>query len=538
VTDATRADLRTVADVNRLLSLRRRILAAAAVWLFRHAADLLVVLPILVLAGAVHGIGMATYPRYVDDPGTYLAQAWSVQYEQRLSPYTYFYDHAPAGWMQLAAWSALTGGFDRHDTAIGFGNECMLIATVVSTALLFVLGRRLGFGRAAAAGAGLLFALCPLEVVYGRWTYLDNLVTPWLLLAFVLAYSPKRTIAAAAGATMSFAMATLTKETALVLAPAFAWALLQNLDRRNRSHLLVTSAFAGGMLMALYPLYAILKGELVPGPGHTSLLGTAAWQLSGRTASGSLLNPDSATAQLFGGWLHIDRWLLLFGLAAIPITVLVRRLRPAALALILQWLMMVRGGYVPFMHVINLMPWSALLIAGACSAIAGNRELAPAGLLRYSAGRARFVRAGIATGLVAVLAGVATLSWAPHLQPMMTSTQQPPLRSATTWLAHNVPRDKVVVAHDSIWTDLVHHYGFDPRPVMIYKLDADPEVRRGIKRIDYLVLPDWYYRIGDADQKYPTLMEARKHSVAVVTFGTGPDQVTIYRVSSHWRPPS
>ena len=81
----------------------------------------------------------------------------------------------------------LTDGFDRHDSAIGFGNECMLIAKLVSAGLLYVLGRRLGSPGPAPPRPVLLFGLCPLELVYSRWTFLDNLVTPWILLAFVLA---------------------------------------------------------------------------------------------------------------------------------------------------------------------------------------------------------------------------------------------------------------------------------------------------------------------------------------------------------------
>src|SRR4029450_7134460 len=119
----------------------------------------------------------------------------------------------------------------------------MLIAKLVSTALLFVLCRRLGLGRTPATGAVLLFGLCPLGGGYDGWTFLDNLVPPWLLLAFVLAYSPRRSIGAAVGATVAFGMAALTKETALVTLPAFAWAMFQNLDRRNRPQLLVTSIF-------------------------------------------------------------------------------------------------------------------------------------------------------------------------------------------------------------------------------------------------------------------------------------------------------
>lgn len=539
MTDAPTLDLRSITDINRALSLHRRLWVGTQVWVSRHLTSMLILLPLLALVGTVHGIGMSTFPQYVDDPGTYLSQAWSLQYEGQLSPYSYFYDHAPAGWIQIAAWSTLTNGFGRYDSAIAFGSECMLIAKLASTALLFVLGRRLGLGRAAATGAALLFGLCPLELVYGRWTFLDNLVTPWLLLAFVLAYSPRRSIGAAVGAALSFGMAALTKETALVVLPAFGWAMLQNLDRRNRPQVLITSIFAGVLLMSMYPLLALFKGELLAGPGHNSLLGTAMWQLADRSASGSVLDPHSAIAGQLRNWLQYDHLLLLLGLAAIPLALLVRRLRPVTAALVIQWLVMVRGGYVPFMHVINLLPWSALLVAGVGSAIAGDRDLVPTGWLRARASRGgRVVRLGLAALLAVGLAGVATVSWAPRLRQMMTVSEAQPLRSATIWLGNNVPRDKVLVVHDSIWTDLVQHYGFNPQPVIVYKLDTDPAVRRSLKRVDYLVVPDWYYRTGDAAEKYPTLMEARKHAVPVATFGTGDDRVQVYRVSERWELPS
>ena len=535
----TTAAARSMTDAGAELSLRRRLRSATRIWFARHLVSLSIMLPVLILAGTVHGIGMSTFPNYVDDPGTYLSQAWSLQYEHRLSPYSYFYDHAPAGWIQLAAWSALTDGFGRHDSAIAFGNECMLIAKLVSTALLFVLARRIGLGRPAATGATLLFALCPLALVYSRWTYLDNLVTPWLLLAFVLAYSPRRSIAAAVGAALAFGMAAVTKETTLLLLPAFGWAMAQNLDRRNRAHLLVTSVFAGVLLMALYPLLAMFKGELLPGPGHNSLIGTAMWQLADRAATGSLLDTDSATNGMLHGWLQYDKLLLFLGLAAIPLVLFVRRLRPATLALVIQWLVMVRGGYVPFMHVINLLPWSALLAGGAVSAVAGDRALVPTGWLRARASRGLYgVRLGLAAFLALCVISVAAVSWTPRVHQMMTVSEQPPLRSATNWIADNVPRDKVLVVHDSIWTDLVHYYGFSPQPIIVYKLDSDPAVRENLERVDYLVVPDWYYRTGDAEEKYPTLMEARKHAVPVASFGEGADRVEIYRVSDHWRPQS
>jgi hypothetical protein len=231
--------------------------------------------------------------------------------------------------------------------------------------------------------------------------------------------------------------------------------------------------------------------------------------------------------------------LALLGLLAIPVGLLVRRLRPVTVALAIQWLVLVRNGYVPFMHAVNLMPWSALLIVAAGSAIAGNSRVVGDGWLRLrrSTGMVRALRAGTAVILAVGLLGAAGVSWTPKLHHAMTVRQQPPLRSATRWVADNVPRDKVLVVHDSIWTDLVQHYGFAPKPVIVYKLDTDPAVRRDTPRVDYLVVPNWYYRTPDASKKYPTLMEARKHAVPVATFGSVDDGVQIYRVSRYWRLP-
>ena len=69
---------------------------------------------------------------------------------------------------------------------------------------------------------------------------------------------------------------------------------------------------------------------------------------------------------------------------------------------------------------------------------------------------------------------------------------------------------------------------------MAYKLDADPAVHERLTHLDYLVVPDWYYTIKDG--KYPTLIEAQRHAVSTAHFGTGPDAVTIWHVSSRWKP--
>ena len=467
---------------------------------------------------------MANAPRYTDDPGTYLAQAWSLQYEQTLAPYAYFYDHPPAGWIQMALWSALTNGFGRHETAIGFGNECMLIAGIVSAALVFMLARRAGLTRWAAATALLLFGLSPLAVQYGRWTYLDNLATPWLLASVVLAMSPRRSIGAAIGSGLCLGVAGLTKETALAFLPVVAWALWQHSDPRNR-RLVVTIGTAACLLtLGLYPMYALLKGELVPGPGHTSLLGTVWWQLVERTSTGSVLDADSAVRQLLGAWMSTDQVLLLGALVSAAVCVTRRSLRPVILAVVIGWVLIVRGGYVPYMQVIFLLPWSAVLIAGA-------------GELLVARVRRRPARWGVAVAATVLLVATTTAAaWHAKLGALMFTETPPVMRQAEVWAADNIPRDNVVVVHDSIWVDLVAKYGFKPRPILASKLDPDPAVAATLTRIDYLIVPNWYYIVDRAGTAYPTLLEAKKHAVAVAEFGSGDDGVTVYRVSRFWSP--
>src|SRR4029453_13975831 len=115
-----------------------------------------------------------------------------------------------------------------------------------------------------------------------------------------------------------------------------------------------------------------------------------------------LLDPSSPTAHMVGQWLGIDRSLLLAGLVAIPIALLARRPRPAGPFLVIQWLVLVRGGYVPFMHVVNLMPWSALVVVGAVEIVAGNRRLATVGPPAPPLGGAAGGRCGGVLGAVRV----------------------------------------------------------------------------------------------------------------------------------------
>ena len=181
----------------------------------RRRQHSLVDLVILAVTSAAFAIGMTTAPQRMDDEGTYAAQAYALGAFGELAHYTYWYDHPPLGWIQIAAWTWATDAFDRYPTAVSAGREAMLVTYVVSAALLWGLARRLDLSRGGAAAAVLIFGLSPLALVFHRTAYLDNVATPWMLAAFLLAHVRQRQLIAFGASGVCMAIAVLSKETYL-----------------------------------------------------------------------------------------------------------------------------------------------------------------------------------------------------------------------------------------------------------------------------------------------------------------------------------
>src|SRR5262245_20981976 len=87
------------------------------------------VIGLLLIAFLAHGFNMFNLPAftYNGDEGIYTGQALAVLRDGRLAPYTYWYDHAPAGWILLAAWMAVSGGPLAFGSPIDSGRVLMLL---------------------------------------------------------------------------------------------------------------------------------------------------------------------------------------------------------------------------------------------------------------------------------------------------------------------------------------------------------------------------------------------------------------------------
>jgi cellulose synthase/poly-beta-1,6-N-acetylglucosamine synthase-like glycosyltransferase len=487
---------------------------------------------LLVIAVVVSATNMLHWPAAQFDEGTYVSYAWALQHG-RLANYTYSYGHPPVGWMLIFFWDEAGGVLGHAGFSVDRGRVLMLLVALVSCALLYFLARRLGFSRVSAGAALILFALSPLGVFFHRAVLLDNPSTAFAIAAFLLAWTPNRRLWAYAGSGACFALSVLSKETSFALLPALVVAVVQNTDRRTRRYCLMLFLASFVLAGGFYPLYATLKGELLPGHGHVSLSGYLIVQLFTRQGTGSIFNPHSQAHAIVAQWLQLDRWLLGAALVLSPVALARRTTRAVALAFLIQVLTVFRPGYLPNMYVIGMLPFAALIVPGSIEA-----------LWRW----ARSLHIPVASwGLRAAAAAAAcalVLAAAPHWvsgdRTAMTVQLDGPDRAAQQWVLQHVPRNKRVIVDDEYWLFLVEH-GYNDRPmqggffsatvVSYWPLDYDPAVKRtfprGWREFNYIVLTQ---AILDTVTNTPTAAAAIEHSQVVASFGHGTSTIQIRKI--------
>ncbi|KMS68453.1 glycosyltransferase [Streptomyces viridochromogenes] len=504
--------------------------------------------PDLILCGAllvailvVQGWNIADYPTLSDDEGTYLAQAWAVQEGRGLAHYTYWYDHPPLGWIQIALLTWIPAALSPDSMTVGTMRAAMLVISAVSAVLVYVLGRRLSLPRWAAGLGMVLFGLSPLSVVLQREIFLDNLAVMWTLLAFALAASPSRHLWHHFGAGIAAATAVLTKETMLFVLPAVFVTMWRHSHRDTRKFALTGAVTACALIGLSYPLFALLKGELFPGSGHVSLWDGIKYQMT-RPGSGFILDQGSGSWGVLQSWLYYDRVLILGGLAGGLLllatwrwSVTARALAgPSCAVVILALVAMRPTGYLPAMYVIQALPFLALVLAG------GTASVAHAVLRRWRSGAEKRYVTGGRYALAAVLALAACAyvvpRWYDGARTAVTADANAPYQAASKWLATEVadPEDTRVLVDDALWLDLVHA-GYEPGlgAIWFYKADLDPAVTktmpRGWKDLDYVVASPTVRR--DAVD-LPNVKAAMEHSTPVAVFGTGEDRIEIRRIQT------
>jgi 4-amino-4-deoxy-L-arabinose transferase-like glycosyltransferase len=518
----------------------------------------LLLMALSILAGAVtHGFHLFLYPLYATDEGIYMQQAWSVLRQARLSPYTYFYDHAPAGWVLIAAWCEfLPGQFQTFGSAINTGRILMLLLHMANVFFLFQITRKLTGSLLAAVFACFLFSFSPLAVFYQRKVLLDNVMVFWLLLSLYLVLRGDRRIVTAMLAGLAFGIAVITKENAIFFAPVLGYLLLHEVQKAtNRRFATAFWNLAAFGPVSLYTLYASLKNELLPSnlnfslenppADHVALLYTIWWQL--HRSQGTILDPKSLFWQFsLGTWLPKDRFILIGGGLAMLVGlfvglrqrerhfgVLVGALLSASYAIYL-----VRGSVMLDFYIVPLLPFLALNIASMTTLVL---RPVPA-----------FVRWPLVVGLMVLLAlpiggyvqarnDRGQVAWHDLYLVPLTPVQN----DEVAYLRQNIAPDRRIVIDDDIWADLHDRKPYYPYAHSHWKAAGDPDVRDKLfhkdwRNIDYVVMSNKMrlamdQNNGDGNESW-ILDAIDNHSTRVWVEQRGDVQVEVYRVNSEPAP--
>lgn len=507
----------------------------ATITALRHHSHIiwmpLALLAVITVALIAHSYNIFGYPLYLGDEGIYMARAYAVTELGWLTPYTYWYDHAPAGWLLIAAWSLLSGGFDTFGTAVNSGRVLMLLLHLATVAMLFRITMRLTAGNLfAAVGAGLVYALSPLTLTYGRMVLLDNIMVFWVVLATMQLLHHNGRLWPILFSGLCFGIGVLSKENAFLLLPAFIYGLWTLVEQNHARFARAGWLFAALATISLYPLYAAIRTELISfnliSPfagegGSISLVGSVLWQL-GRSG-GAPWDPNSDFYQmLVSYWWQRDPWLLSLGVTA-TIWNLVRgdhARRLVALLAILAILSIGHGNPVFEFYIVSVLAFLALNIGAAIADLAGR--------LRFQA--------------LAPMALVATVAFSwnnlEQQKNIFTLDLTAIQRQALAWVREHVPDSAQIVTDDDLWVDLRAEsevFPNYPGAHSHWQVGDDPAVYHDLfhddwRLIDYMVLTPNLDQIFARDESKMTYL-AYSNSTPVITFSEGNATVEIRKIN-------
>ncbi len=505
--------------------------------------EALLIVAVLLIAVLAQGINMFHYPYYEDDEGTYMSQAWAVVHLGRLAYYTYWYDHAPGGWLQIAAWNFIIDGFHTFGPAINSGRVLMLLLQAGSTFMLYCIARSISRNTAVAVIISLLFALSPYGIYFHRRVLLDNITTFWMLLSILLLVSGRLSRKRVCLSAAALGISILSKELTIFLVPVLAYLVFYRADRHRWFTMIGWIALVGSVI-SLYVLMAAQKGELFP-PGtlfggtspHLSLLGTLQFQAS-RGRDGGLLDIHSGFWQMTKAWAQDDPMLLVGGSLCALFSVLVmktqRLIGVIGLATLSLYAFLGRGGEIYGFYLMPLLPLLALnvgLVLGLVIKWMKTLLAGPSGIAVT-----RIILAGtVGLCLCSLWAGYTSSDLGFKYNPLVlwNSSQADAQNETTQWIEKNLPLGSHMIIDESMWTDL-HDSGFTSAHYY-WKVQYEPAVRDELlhndwRNVDYVVTTT--QMLTDAQQAHLTLVEdAIMHSTPIAHFETGGWPVEIRKIN-------
>ncbi len=497
----------------------------------------------LVLVGIiVHAWNLFGYPRYQGDEGVYMASAWSVVHGS-ISPYTYNYGHPPLGWALIALWCELTGGFFTFGTAINTGRVFMVVVYAVSAIFVYLIALRLSHHWQTAVLATALFSYSPLSVNFQREVLLDNIAAMWLVISFFFLVVSKGRMRFLLASALTFGIAALSKETAVILFPALAYGVWRSVTPFQRRYMLLVFSYVAIGVVSTFVLVAVLKNELFPtgtllggNAPHVSMIDTFRSQASRGGAQGSFL-------QQWLAWTNQDVVTALGGIASMLANLVLYRKKPLvqslAIAGTIYLIFLARGGVTFTYYIIMLLPFLALNLAMLADLAIARLTEEPQRAAAAIAQRPAALNAATLATLVALM--MIGVYQGPNNATNLTADGVAPEIAAMQWMSANAPRSSTVVASHYFWLDMHasggmgDSYGAPFQNVQMYwNVATDHAVLYGDLHNDWNTID---YIIEDSDMAVDAknfgmaiINQAIAHSVVAAKFQNHLFWVTIFQV--------
>lgn len=499
--------------------------------------EALVVISGLFIAIASHAYNIFNYPVYGQDEGTMMSNAWAILHGT-LQPYPYIYEQPPLGWMQIAAWVKLSGGFFTFGTALNSGRVLMLLYAIGCSLLVYLIANRLSGSRSTGLLAMVIFSLSPLSIIYQRQVLADNIGTFWLLLALYLLVAGESRLRSTVFAAIALGIAVLSREVFILFLPAMLYAVWLHSTRFQRKFSVVVFVYITLSLASFFALLALLKGELLPtgvlpwdNHAHPSLIATLITQIT-QPAQGGDLSTSWAT------WKSFDSPFIFASIAAVVINLIMgwwNRLQWVLAFLALSfWLFLLHGGTIYPFYIVPLLPLMALNIAVAINA--------PLKWLTTHKGF-DLARALLIFMFIGALIPYNMQFAAPAYSLHPTTAQT----NALFWIQDNVPHNAVVITDSTFYTDL-HEAGGEGvasgatylNAHIYWNVSLDPQIHGGLLHenwgaIDYIVVDTrMLHDIKTLGSSMLLLDRALHHAILRVEYRSDnsgqPEDIQIYQV--------
>jgi endo-1,4-beta-D-glucanase Y/4-amino-4-deoxy-L-arabinose transferase-like glycosyltransferase len=407
----------------------------------KYTLAIIVVMIIVVFSQAYNMFG---YPYYENDEGIYMSQAWSLATQGKLSPYVYWYDHAPVGWFLIAGWTKLTGGFSTFGMSVNSGRVLMLMLHLLSAYFIFFIVKKYTNNLWAGLLAVLLFTLSPLAIYYQRRVLLDNIMIFWLLGVMAILLRDKLSQGQFYLSAGFFSLAVLSKESAIFFYPAILYLISLRYPLGKNKLKIFGWLIVSLLIIALYPLYAWFRGELwgnIIAGQHISLWETLRWQAS-RGSGLAFWKPDSEFRLGWNDWIFRDSWFVWWGVILILVASFLsfwkKSWRVMSLAILVYSFFLMRGAVVLNFYIIPLIPFIAIVAGLIFAKIATSLKIK---------------NQNIKMSILALLVLVLILPSAGHSFDQYNKNETKPQQEAVEWIKKNLPADTKMAIDDYAFVD-------------------------------------------------------------------------------------